>query len=198
MNENLNLEKILDGCPVGTKFYSPLFGKLRLSCIYSSSHSIELKCERMNRLVAFSSNGKYEMIEMRCTNSQGNYYYSDECLLFPSKDQRDWSKFRRFWDETEKFDPKFLQKDCKVLVRDNQKDTWQSDIFYGIADKLFYPVVCYHSCWKMCIPYDEKTMHLAGTKDDCSEYYKWWDEPEPEKPKSELLRQQYKELFTIA
>lgn len=51
----------------------------------------------------------------------------------------------------------------------------------------------------MGIPYDEKTMHLVGTKDDCPEYYKWWDEPEPEpeKPKSNLL-QQYKELFTIA
>ena len=197
MNEDLDLTKILDGCPVGTKFYSPLFGAVKFRCIYSSSHSIELKCDRMNRLIAFRSNGKYEMISMKCVDSEGNYYYSDECLLFPSKDQRDWSKFRRFWDETEKFDPKFLQKDCKVLVRDNQQDAWQSDIFYGIADNLFYPVVCYRNCWKMGIPYDEKTMHLAGTKDDCPECYKWWDEPEPEKPKSELLRQ-YKELYTIA
>ena len=197
MNENLNLEKILDGCPVGTKFYSPLFGEVKFSCIYSSSHSIALGCERMNILVAFSSNGKYDMINMNCTDCEGNYYRSDECLLFPSKDQRDWSKFRRFWDKTEKFDPKFFQKDCPVLVRDKQQDVWRSDIFYGIEDKLFYPVVCYRNCWKMCIPYDEKTMHLAGTKDDCPEHYKWWDEPEPEKPKSELL-QQYKELYTIA
>ena len=99
MNENIDLTKILDGCPVGTKFYSPLFGELKFRRIYSSSHNIELGCERMNRFVAFSSNGKYEMIEWKCTNSWGNYYYSDECLLFPSKDQRDWSKFRRFWDK---------------------------------------------------------------------------------------------------
>ena len=99
MNEDLDLTKILDGCPVGTKFYSPLFGEVKFSCIYSSSHSIELKCDRMNRLIAFRSNGKYEMISMKCVDSEGNYYYSDECLLFPSKDQRDWSKFRRFWDK---------------------------------------------------------------------------------------------------
>ena len=99
MNENIDLTKILDGCPLGTEFYSPLFGEVKFNCIYSSSHNIELGCERMNRLVAFSSNGKYEMIEWKCTNSWGNYYYSDECLLLPSKDQRDWSKFRRFWDK---------------------------------------------------------------------------------------------------
>ena len=50
------------------------------------------------------------MVEMGRTNSQGNYYYSDECLLFPSKDQRDWSKFKRFWDE-----PKPEESDSKLL-----------------------------------------------------------------------------------
>lgn len=100
MNDNIDLTKILDGCPVGTKFYSPLFGELKFRRIYSNGcHDIELGCERMNRLVVFKPTGKYEMIEWKCTNSWGNYYYSDECLLFPSKDQRDWSKFRRFWDK---------------------------------------------------------------------------------------------------
>ena len=39
------------------------------------------------------------MIEMKCSDNWGNYLYSDECLLFPSKEQRDWSKFVRFWDK---------------------------------------------------------------------------------------------------
>ena len=200
MNEDLDLTKILDGCPKGTKFYSPLFGELKFNCIYyNGSHDIELGCERMNRIVAFRPNGKYVMISMNCTDCEGNYYRSDECLLFPSKDQRDWSKFRRFWDKTEKFDPKFFQKDCPVLVRDKQQDAWRSDIFYGMVDELFYSVVCHYSCWKMGIPYNDDTKHLLGTKDDCPECYKWWNEPEPEpeKHKSNLL-QQYKDLFTIA
>ena len=27
------------------------------------------------------------------------YGFDGECTLFPSKDQRDWSKFKRFWDK---------------------------------------------------------------------------------------------------
>ena len=29
MNENLDLTKILKGCPKGTKFYSPIYGEVR-------------------------------------------------------------------------------------------------------------------------------------------------------------------------
>ena len=102
MNENLDLEKILEGCPEGTEFYSPLFGELKLKCIYGNgSHTISMICVKMNRRYMFNRAGKYEMIEMECSDSWGNYYYSDECLLFPSKDQRDWSKFERFWDKSE-------------------------------------------------------------------------------------------------
>ena len=110
MNENLDLTKILDGCPKGTKFYSPLFGEVKLNYIYGCRIGIE--CERMYILVIFDPAGRYEMVEMGRTNSQGNYYYSDECLLFPSKNQRDWSKFERFWDEPkpEKSDSKTLQQ----------------------------------------------------------------------------------------
>ena len=102
MNENLDLEKILEGCPEGTEFYSPLFGEVKLKRIYGNgSHTIGIICEKMNRWFSFNRAGKYEMIEMRCSDNWGNYYYSDECLLFPSKDQRDWSKFERFWDKSE-------------------------------------------------------------------------------------------------
>ena len=27
-----------------------------------------------------------------------------------------------------------------------------------------------------CIPYNEETKHLLGTKEYCPEYYKWWEE----------------------
>ena len=49
--------------------------------------------------------------------------YNGECTLFPSKDQRDWSKFVRFWDKpkVDKFDPKTLQPFDKVLVRADDK-----------------------------------------------------------------------------
>ena len=33
-------------------------------------------------------------------------YNGAECVIFPSKDQRDWSKFTAPWYKKEKFDPK--------------------------------------------------------------------------------------------
>lgn len=39
-----------------------------------------------------------------------------------------------------------------------------------------FPVYCSGEYFKVCIPYNEETKHLVGTKDDCPEYYKWWEE----------------------
>ena len=176
MNENLDLTKILDGCPKGTKFYSSLFGEVKLNYIYGCRIGIE--CERMYILVIFDPAGRYEMVEMGRTNSQGNYYYSDECLLFPSKYQRDWSKFERFWDKpkVKKFDIKTLQPFDKVLVRDYPIDKWGCDFFSYIDNTMLFPIMGGGLMHKMCIPYNDDTKHLIGTKDDCPEYYKWWEE----------------------
>ena len=174
MNENLDLTKILDGCPKGTKFYSPLFGEVELSYIYGCR--IGIACGRMNRLYIFNAAGKYEMIEMGCSDSRGNYYYSDECLLFPSKEQRDWSKFERFWNKSkvEKFDPKTLQPFDEVLVRDYTNVPWTIDFFsYRFNKTKNIRGVKY--CWVYCIPYNDDTKQLLGTSNDCPEYYKWWE-----------------------
>ena len=181
MNEDLDLTKILDGCPKGTKFYSPLFGELKFNCIYyNGSHDIELGCERMNRIVAFRPNGKYVMINMNCTDCEGNYYRSDECLLFPSKDQRDWSKFERFWDKpkVKKFDLKTFQPFDKVLVRAYDDHAWRCGFFSHLfLDDFSEEAVCTTDVLSVrCIPYNDDTKHLVGTTDDCPDYYKWWEE----------------------
>lgn len=171
MNENLDLTKILEGCPKGTKFYSPLFGEVRLHRIYGS-YGIGMVCVKMNRLYQFNAAGKYEMVEMGCSDSWGNYYYSDECLLFPSKEQKDWSKFERFWDR--KFDLNTLEPFDKVLVRNRKTELWLTDMFTFHIDE---PVAkCITGAYMQCIPYNEDTKHLLGTKEDCPEFYKWWKE----------------------
>ena len=181
MNENLDLTKILDGCPKGTKFYSPLFGEVKLNYIYG--YRIGIECIRMNIFVIFNPAGKYEMIEMECSDGWGNYYYSDECLLFPSKDQRDWSKFERFWDKpktdeptVEMFDENTFKPFDKVLVRDFMSDNWMADFFENIEENdIHYNVTCVTCKWVQCIPYNEETRHLLRTREDCPEYYKWWE-----------------------
>lgn len=174
MNENFDLTRILEGCPKGTKFYSPLFGEVELDYIYGCR--IGIACVKMNRLYVFNAAGKYKMVEMGCSNSRGNYYYSDECLLFPSKEQRDWSKFERFWDKpkAERFDPNTLQPFDKVLVKDGFLSKWTCTFFSHMDNDVLFPVYCSSGYFKVCIPYNEETKHLLGTTDNCPEYYKWW------------------------
>ena len=170
MNENIDLTKILDGCPKGTKLYSTLQGEVSFVRIdIFDTHPIVLtvhnKCTDTTVYDCYSKDGKY------------NSFYDGECTLFPSKEQRDWSKFERFWDKSkvEKFDPKTLQPFNKVLVRGQNGQDWRATFFSHI-DSIFDMVVCSSNYWKQCIPYNHETKHLVGTNNDCPEYYKWLEE----------------------
>ena len=168
MNENLDLTKILKGCPVGTEFYHLGYGRVWLVCIdLDSAYPIQLSL----------NNGPYAHTS---TTKKGtaDILYEGECILFPSKTQRDWSKFERFWDKpkVEKFDPSTLQPFDKVLVRDVYKGCWACTLFSHIDNDVSFPVYCSSDCFATCIPYNEETKHLVGTSDDCPDYYKWWEE----------------------
>ena len=165
MNENLDLTKILKGCPEGTKFYHSVYGEVCFTLI--------------------SENGLYPVILSVChdrsmisVTEDGRLYddFNGDCVLFPSKEQRDWSKFERFWDKpkVEKFDPKTLKPFDRVLVRD-EGSYWSAMLFSHIDDGI-RGVVCTPYNYAQGIPYNEETKHLIGTTDDCPEYYKWWDE----------------------
>ena len=169
MNENLDLTKILEGCPNGTKLYSTVLGDVifmwvnfedKLYPIVLKAHN---ECTRESCIAYSTTDGRYR------------YDYNGECTLFPSKDQRDWSKFERFWDKpkTERFDPKTFQPFDKVLGRDTNDNCWIA-LFFGHIGKGSHRAVCGYFSWTQCIPYNEETKHLVGTSDDCPEYYKWW------------------------
>lgn len=91
MNKNLNLVQILKNCHKGTKLYSLIHGDVEFYAIdeRSAIYPIVLKCG--DDLVFYSTSGKY---------IPG---YRGECVLFPSKENRDWSKFN---PKKPKFDPK--------------------------------------------------------------------------------------------
>lgn len=170
MNENLDLTKILEGCPEGTKFYSSIFGEVTFVRITAYPvYTIELK--------VYTKTSKDGLITYVTKDGRKEHDYDGECTLFPSKDQRDWSKFERFWDKpkVEKFDPKTLQPFDKVLVRDDDC-YWIADLFSHIDEGINGGIFCSCFRWKQCIPYNEETKHLVGTKEDCPEFYKWWEE----------------------
>lgn len=88
MEQELNLVEILKDCPQGTKLYSTIHGEVEFSrienTIKNEKHPIVVGAFICGILtdVYFTYNGKYL------------HGYDGECVLFPSKDQRDWSKFK--------------------------------------------------------------------------------------------------------
>ena len=93
MNENIDLTKILKDCPEGTKLYSTIHGEVTLidSNDTSQHYPISVRLND-NTVEIFTYEGKL-------LNK-----FDGECILFPSKEQRDWSKFTAPWYKKEKMD----------------------------------------------------------------------------------------------
>lgn len=73
----MNIAEILKYCPKYTKLYSPTWGNVKLIEV-TSTKVIKIKvCNYTEELT-----------------SEGCYSVKGECILFPSKNQRDWNKFR--------------------------------------------------------------------------------------------------------
>ena len=164
MNENIDLTEILKDCPKGTEFYSCIYGKVRFDCLQSCEYPVLIM--RGDGLYAsFSRVGKY-------TDAPDS-----ECCLFPSKDQRDWSKFEAPWYKKDKFDPTTLKAFDKVLARDYLHGKWTCGFFSHIV--IFDNTYMYNIgevLYKMCISYNEETKHLVGTTEEAPDYYKYWED----------------------
>ena len=162
MNEKLNLVEILKNCPKGTKLYSTMYGEVEFEWLKdgSSSHPVIVKL-KTEQIEYFTSTGKW-------TKS-----FDGECTLFPSKEQRDWSKFN---NKKPKFDPKPWKPFDKVLVRDGHFENWNCDIFSNIYDNEPCKYNTISNYWKYCIPYNDDTKHLVGTTDESPEYYRYWED----------------------
>lgn len=171
MNKGFDLTKILDGCPQGTKFYSPL---------YRDVEFVEINKSASPNLIYAKVKDYKGRIAQELFRFNGAIYCGyalNRCNLFPSKEQRDWSKFERFWDKPkeEKFDPQTFQPFDKVLVRGAGE--WICGLFSHLQsnnNKLDAVVDGFN--WWQCIPFNEETKHLVGSTEDCPEYYKWWEE----------------------
>ena len=160
MNENLNLVEILKDCPVGTKLYSTIYGDVEFVNVSNRlEYPIEVK-RRFNSIGSFTNDGR------------AFAGYDGECTLFPSRNQRDWSKFK---PKKAKFDPKTLKPFDKVLARDTVKGQWRCT-FYSHERKEIYKYVTTDYTYKYCIPYNDDTKHIVGTFDGAPEFYRYWED----------------------
>ena len=166
MNENINLTKILKDCPEGTEFYHAAYGRVYFICI------------DLNRTYPIRLSFSQEISDDVGVTSKGliNNNHNGECLLFPSKDQRDWSKFTAPWYKKEKFDPKTFKPFDKVLVRDDESCKWRVNFYSHEGESMAYPFRCIGKTYTYCIPYNDETKHLVGTTDEAPEYYRYWED----------------------
>lgn len=86
MNENIDLTKILANAPKGLELYTPICGTVTFGKAEKDSKEDNFPIE------CYSLNGDIGDIPISFSKD-GRFYEGGECLLFPSKDQRDWSKF---------------------------------------------------------------------------------------------------------
>ena len=165
MNENLNLVEILKDCPEGTKLYSPIFGDVELVKVYSQAEATNF------HIVVKLSDGETDAF-----TKDGKLFteYNGECMLFPSKDQRDWSKFKY---KKPKFNPDTLQSFDRVLVRDSDENWWRCAIYsHRRENDKFTFYITTDTVYKYCIPYNNDTKHLVGKKEESPEYYRYWED----------------------
>lgn len=82
MENKTNISELLRDCPKGMELYSPLCGK----CFFDRLNMGTIICKKQNtQEITFTSEGYYML----------PVFDNCECMIFPSKDQRDWSKFQR-------------------------------------------------------------------------------------------------------
>lgn len=82
METKTNIAELLKDCPRGMELYSPMCGK----CVFDRLNMGTIICKKQNtQEITFTSEGYYML----------PVFNDCECMIFPSKDQRDWSKFQR-------------------------------------------------------------------------------------------------------
>lgn len=95
-NSDINIAEILRDCPIGTRLYSRMTGKLELQDVLaegSDNHPIqaeviyEYEDPKNDTFASFTDTGRW-------SKSLPN----GECVLFPSLEMQDWTKFFRRGD----------------------------------------------------------------------------------------------------
>lgn len=148
----MNIAEILKKCPKGMKLYSPVYGEVKLEDVRNEKNFSIYCITEKGGLDAFTSDGRIY-----------SEYPHAECVLFPSKDQRDWSKFivpDQVPDKESDQSHKFKSFD-KVLVRDDDDEEWMCNLFSRLDEYGDYVCVGSICSWKQCIPY-EGNEHLVG------------------------------------
>ena len=160
--QELNLCEILKDCPEGTVFWSDNYGKVKFIKIDPRFEEPILTRRIDGYTASYTKEGWHSIC------------FPANCLLWPSRDCRDWAKFTVPRLKKERFDPKTLKPFEKVLVY-GEYEGWFCTIFshIGVGE---YPYNTASGNYGWCIPYNDETKHLVGTKDEAPDFYRYWED----------------------
>lgn len=183
---NLDLSAILRNCPEGIILYSTLCGE------------VKFKGTAGDVIVAYTVDDGNEID----FSKDGSYFAFDggECLLFPSKDNRDWSTFKvpnklpKTWEEFCTLKPNtvndyYIDYTCSLIVnngifsnnriiRDAGKDKCLlPNKEYAAAMLALCQLIqlrdCYNNGWEPDWTDRTTTKHCIGVYNDCIIYDDW-------------------------
>lgn len=164
MDKKINLVEILKDCPKGTKLYSCVHGEVEFNRISDGNDWYPIAVTtQIKDNATFTSDGRYDE------------HFDGECMLYPSKDNRDWATFVAP-KKIERFDPKTLKPFDQVLVRDNALTwSWTPRILsYIDSDGIF--VDTSGEGWDCAIPYKGNETLALCIDDPEDEFYRYWED----------------------
>lgn len=146
MEEKINIAEILRDKPKGTKLYSSACGKCKLEEVDDKSFKISF----YNSKFGFMNGGEGYL------DKNGKLYDDGECVVFPSKEMRDWRKFawkkgdvlvsednvhiifEKFEDDTyTRFKGKhYLWKECNVEDYNKEETKMLTSVFEKATDDV--------------------------------------------------------------
>lgn len=160
MENKIDIAALLKDCPKGTRLYSTICGECLL-IKEDTGHPIAVESEMSANRFTF--------------NEHGQWSPNGECLLFPSKEVRDWTYFRCKYmtggDDTLQTlkangGLNVLLYDCtnvnKVFFIDHKGTIQETEI----GSPAWLQLKESGTTYEMCLPYNADTARLIGTADD--------------------------------
>lgn len=143
-NSDINIADILRDCPAGTLLYSRMTGKLELQQVFEKGCDTypiqadviyEYEDPKNDTFASFTSTGRWS-----------KEFPNGECLLFPSLEMQDWTKFFRRGDVVvcvglgvtavfEEWDSEDYTEFRTTVEYDNKEDIWGVKL-YGLFHTL--------------------------------------------------------------
>ena len=106
-----NLVNILKHCPKGMKLYSPIFGEVKFLTVFNDEY-----------IDTYISTGN-----IRRFQKDGRFASGGECMLFPSKRQKDWDAFQI---PVKRGDIMMFTDKSGVFIVDTMRDNYIKAIAY--------------------------------------------------------------------